>query len=149
MGSDLARAQTNVFEAGFVQPGDITDCLSPPPPGPATKPSCARIIWTFKLWPQIEKLLKSRLKSPPVIIVPIGPDPGPLTDRFAPSYSFLIQRDIFGAMMNDPSPQPSVGGFKMPMEVVLKETIRLRDGMHAVAKDLDGEVKRLQSLKKK
>ena len=115
------------------EPGDLVSCLFG-----GSSDACRRVYFGYYLWPHLQNMLEQlELIRTPVPSPPRPqPDPSPwLLHELVP----ILLAPHFG----DPSPQPS-----LPAEFRLETTIKFRDGLQAVVKVLDEEIKGLGKVAK-
>lgn len=119
----------------FPREGDFRLCVS------SNKNACHRLYVGYWLWPRLEELLREALPAAPVIIVPRPqPDPPPFAGTGALG-NFLRHRDLAGALIGDPAPQPNIN---VPIETRIEATRQMRDGLSKVVDQLGKDLETLE-----
>ena len=109
-------------------PGDVLKCLQSRRPG---SPACRRVYFGYYLWPRLAKILEA------IDLQPSPPAPSESQARLE-SVPQLLE-DLIALHLQphfgDPSPQPS-----FPVEMRVKVTTELRDGLAKLVEELDHEI---------
>jgi len=107
-------------------PGDLTSCLFGGDSG-----ACRRVYFGYYLWPHLQRMLEQMELIHPHIPFPPPPQPDPSPWLMQELVSVLMAQ-----VMGDPSPQPNI-----PRELRLETTIKFRDGLQTLVRELDADIK--------
>lgn len=113
------------------RPGDLVDCLLGGDPE-----ACERVYTGYYLWPRVQRLLEEfelPPPSPPPVRLP-RPQPDPV-----PSLLRELVPLLLAPYLGEPNPEPN-----LPPEVRLQTTIKFRDRLQGLVKELDEEIRELE-----
>ena len=109
--------------------GDIRNCLFG-----NDKDACRRVYFGYYLWPRLQKVLdKLELIRTPI---PQGPWPEPDPKEWSVQELMPL---LLARHFGDTDPKPN-----LPLELRLETTMKFRDGMKELTKELDQEIKELE-----